>query len=200
MNGITTQALTKLTGKDDYGTPRFVVDYIERNYALTKFEIDACASDYNHKCDFYITKRMNLFRHKLNRPFFMNPIYGKKGLRKIYKTDPETGKPILDNGKKIVIGEVHNEYGTADFVKFAHDQFMIYRKTGAVLLFANTSSSEYIQEFVGETPEARKENSCEIFLYPRRIQFEKYENGVQVPDGTPAMSSIVIVYDERFGN
>jgi len=195
--GITQQAMTKLSGKDDWGTPKLVVDYIERNYAMCKFEIDACASDYNHKCDFYITKEMNLFRHKLNKPFFMNPIYGKKGTRKIYKRD-ENNKPVLDgSGKRIVIGEIYNEYGTEDFVKFAHDEFFRHGQTGAVLLFANVSSSEYYQKYVGETPEDRIKNSCDIFMYPKRIGFEDSDGK---PVGTPSLSSMVVVYDERFAN
>lgn len=193
--GITQQAMTKLTGRDDWGTPKLVVDYIERNYVLKKFEIDACASDYNHKCDFYITKKMNMFRHQLKKTFFMNPIYGKKGTRNIYKVD-ENNKKILDEkNRPIVIGQIHNEYGTADFVKFAHDQHFKHNSTGAVLLFANVSSSDYYQKFVGETPDERIKNHCDIFMYPRRIAFENPDGS---PVGTPSLSSMVVVYDERF--
>ena len=107
--GITQQAMTKLTGKDDYGTPLKAFLKIQNEYAKTKFEIDACASDYNHKVDYYITKEMNLFNQKLDAPFFMNPIYGKRGFRTFNKGKPDEVT-------------IFNEYGTADFVEFARNQ------------------------------------------------------------------------------
>jgi len=183
MIGITQQVMTKLTGKDDYGTPKKVVNYIAVHYAKTTFEIDACASKYNHKCSYYITKDMNLFYHKLDRPTFMNPIYGKKGYRTFNKgkSDEYT---------------IYNKYGTADFVRYAHGQHIKYDTTMAVLLFGNVSSSEYFQLFVGETPEDKGKNHCEVFHYPKRISFEN-EFGYSI--GTPSLSSIVVVYDKRFG-
>jgi len=171
--------MTKLNGKDDYGTPRIVVNYIERNYALTEFQLDACASDYNFKCEKYFDKKQNMFRMQLNRPTFMNPIYGKKG----WHTDKKTGEKWF------------NEYGTGDFLKFAHDQHFKHNSIIAVLVFANISSSDYFKKYVGETPHIRAINECEVFFYPKRICFED-ENHKSV--GTPSLSSMVIVYDKRF--
>lgn len=186
QQGITEQALTKLSGKNDYGTPFKVIERIEEKYIKTKFKIDACASDYNAKCDTYFTPEQNMFAQQLDDTFFMNPTYNKKGYRTFNKGRADEYK-------------IYNEFGTDDFVKFAHDQHFKHNSIGAVLLFANTSSSEYIQKFVGETFEDRIKNECEIFLYPKRIQFDEFENGIKKPTGTPAMSNYVIVYDSRFG-
>lgn len=180
--------MTKLTHSDDYGTPKIVVDYIERNYALCKFTLDACASEHNHKCDNYFDRKQNMFRMQLNQPTFMNPIYGKKGWHRLY------GKR-LPNGKREILKEWFNDYGTGDFVKFAHDQFEKHQQTIAVLLFANVSSSVYFQKYVGETMLAQIKNACRVFFYPKRICFED-ANGE--PVGTPSLSSIVAVYDQRF--
>ncbi len=177
--GITQQAMTKLTGKDDWGTPKFWVDYFERNYSLCKFEIDACASDYNHKCEKYFDKKQNMFRMQLDKPTFMNPIYGKKG----WHTDKTTKTKWF------------NEYGTDDFIKFAHAQHIKHKMPITVLVFANISSSDYYQKYVGETPEIRHQNNCDVFFPPKRIQFED-EFGKSV--GTPSLSSMVICYDQRF--
>lgn len=186
MKGITEQAFTKLTGTDNYGTPIDVVDYISEKYVKAKFVIDACASNYNAKCDVYFTKQDNMFEQQLDETFFMNPIYGKKGYRTVEKGT-------------MYEHQIYNEYGTGDFLKFARDQHFKHNSIGAVLLFANTSSSKYIHNFVGETPEDRIKNECELFLYPRRISFDEFEHGVKIPNGTPAMSSYVVVYDSRFG-
>ncbi len=171
--------MTKLNGKDDWGTPRWWVDYFERNYALCEFEIDACASDYNHKCEQYFDKKQDMFRMQLNKPFFMNPIYSKAG----WHTDKKTGDKWFI------------EKGTDSFVKFAYDQHFKHNVTGAVLLFANVSSSEYFKRYIGETPDIRKANECELFFPIKRIQFEDEKGN---PTGTPSLSSMVVVYDQRF--
>ena len=171
--------MTKLTGKDDWGTPIDWVHYFERNYALTEFQIDACASEYNYKCANWFGKNQDMFRMQLNCPTFMNPIYSKKGWHHNKKT-----------GEKWFI-----EKGTDDFVKFAHDQHFKHNSVIAVLLFANVSSSKYFKRYIGETPDIRASNQCELFFPPKRIEFENKSGN---PVGTPSLSSMVVVYDKRF--
>lgn len=182
---ITNQAIKTLTHKDEYATPRHAFLKIEKEYAKTKFVLDACASKWNAQCKMYITKEQDMFNFDFKWPTFMNPIYGKKGKWTINK-----GKPNEQSG--------FNKYGTEDFVSYAHAQHFKHDQVISILLFANTSSSDYIQKYVGETPEDRMNNECEIFLYPNRIRFYEKLNGTIVQSGTPAMSNFVIVYDKRF--
>lgn len=178
--GITEQAMIKLTGKDDWGTPINVYHYIEKEYVKKQFQLDACASDYNFKHQNYYSKKDNMFSKQLDCTTFMNPIYGKKG----WKTDKKTNQKTF------------NEYGTGDFIEFAHKQHFKHDSTIAILVFSNVSSSDYFQKYVGATPEIRKRNECEVFFYPKRISFLD-SNKKTV--GMPSLASMVIVYDKRFG-
>lgn len=172
--------MTKLTGTVDWGTPIADFNYIESEYVGRPFEIDACASILNYKVKNFFSKDDSLFNHRLNKPTFMNPPYAKKGKR----TDKKTGETIF------------NEYGVDDFVRYAHQQFHHWQEPIAILLFSNVSSSKYYQDCVGEKPQDKKNNSVAVFDYPKRIQFL---NNLQKPVGTPSLSSIVVLYDVRFG-
>lgn len=55
-------------------TPKDYFDKLNRKF---KFDLDACASDTNHKVDTYFTEDDNALEQKLDGNVFMNPPYGR---------------------------------------------------------------------------------------------------------------------------
>jgi len=80
---------------------------------------------------------------------------GKKG----WKTDKKTKQKTF------------NEYGTGDFIEFAHKQHFKHDSTITISVFSNVSSSDYFQKYVGATPEIRKKMSVKFSFILKEFHF-----------------------------
>lgn len=60
---------------DDWATPQDLFDQLNTEFNFTR---DVCASDKNHKCDYYWTKEDNAFSFDWAGRLFMNPPYGRE--------------------------------------------------------------------------------------------------------------------------
>lgn len=65
------------TGKDDWETPQWLFDKLNEKY---HFNLDAAATDANHKCENYFTEEDNALTQDWSRfgVVFCNPPYSKK--------------------------------------------------------------------------------------------------------------------------
>lgn len=67
----------KRTGKQDYETPDWLFEYLNNEFA---FDLDACASKENAKCNRYISKVSNALEQNWSdwgRSIWVNPPYGQ---------------------------------------------------------------------------------------------------------------------------
>jgi site-specific DNA-methyltransferase (adenine-specific) len=75
----------------DWGTPQSFYDELNSKY---NFTLDPCASDKNHKCSKYYTKKDDgLKQNWAGNTVFMNPPYGKEIKGWIQKAYQESRKP-----------------------------------------------------------------------------------------------------------
>jgi len=163
-------AVSKLTHKDDYETPDKVFDYICRTYNVNP-EIDACASKTNSKCgDNFISLKENFLKSNIIKSFFINCPYRKTE----YNSDGGILKP-----------------GITEFMHHAYNLHIKNNITVVALVFANSSSTPWFQECVGETEECRRKNHAEVYFYPKRIRFLDESHN---PTGSPVFSSLIIIW------
>lgn len=62
------------SNKMDWETPQLFFDQLDKKY---KFDLDACASDDNHKLDNYFTKADDALTRDWGGNVFVNPPYGR---------------------------------------------------------------------------------------------------------------------------
>lgn len=60
---------------DDWWTPQWLFDLLDDEF---QFDLDVCASDANHKCDRYFTRRENGLAQSWVGCCWMNPPYGRR--------------------------------------------------------------------------------------------------------------------------
>ena len=81
---------------DEWATPQDLFDELNREFG---FDLDPCATDFNHKCNKYFTKSDNgLSQDWSKQTVFINPPYGRKiGLwvEKAYRTHQAAGNTIV---------------------------------------------------------------------------------------------------------
>lgn len=64
------------TGNNEWGTPKWLFDELDKEFSFT---LDPCATEMNHKCDCYFTKKENgLLQDWSNKTVFCNPPYSRK--------------------------------------------------------------------------------------------------------------------------
>jgi len=75
---------------EDWATPQDFFDLVDEEFHFT---LDACASDWNHKCDNYFTKESDgLSKDWSDDVVWMNPPYGReisKWMKKAYESSLE---------------------------------------------------------------------------------------------------------------
>lgn len=78
--------------KDDWETPQNFFNELDEEF---HFDLDPCADDNNHKCDYYFTKESNgLMQDWGGHTVFVNPPYGAKSTSEwIKKCAEESRKP-----------------------------------------------------------------------------------------------------------
>ena len=62
--------------RQDWGTPRSFIDWIQNHHKVT-FDLDAAASDHNHKAPNYITKEMDSLSMNWSGHVWLNPPFGR---------------------------------------------------------------------------------------------------------------------------
>ncbi|CAH1857380.1 phage N-6-adenine-methyltransferase [Convivina praedatoris] len=83
--------------KDDWETPTDLFNVLNKKF---KFDLDACASDDNHKLDNYYTAESNALINDWDGNVFVNPPYGRNISMFIKKTYDEIKR---DNNRIIVM-------------------------------------------------------------------------------------------------
>lgn len=86
------------TGKDDWGTPRWLFDQIQKELQIT-FDLDAAADDHNHLCKDYFTEKDDALIQSwecdsavwLNPPYSLNDDF----IEKAYFESIEISKPVV---------------------------------------------------------------------------------------------------------
>lgn len=82
------------------------------------------------------------------------------------------------------------------FVEYCYQQSFRNRVNGICLIFANTCSTKYWKNFIGNTPQDRRTRNCELYFPPERVRFEVNHK----PVGTPPFASVVVVWRNRYGD
>lgn len=72
---------------DSWATPQYLFDALSREF---RFDLDACASEHNHKCALYYTKEMDGLAWPWLGRVWMNPPYGRTIGHWIKKAHEET--------------------------------------------------------------------------------------------------------------
>ena len=79
--------------RDDWATPQSLFDVLDEVYG--PFTLDPCASDLNHKCDYYFTKEHDGLKQSWSSErVFCNPPYGRnigKWVEKCYNESKYNG-------------------------------------------------------------------------------------------------------------
>ncbi|MGR8809995.1 DNA N-6-adenine-methyltransferase [Leuconostoc citreum] len=83
--------------KMDWETPQLFFEKLNKKY---KFDLDACASEDNHKVDNYFTEEDNALTKLWNGNVFVNPPYGRELYSFVEKSYSEH---IRDNNRFIVL-------------------------------------------------------------------------------------------------
>ncbi|WP_349533975.1 DNA N-6-adenine-methyltransferase [Leuconostoc citreum] len=83
--------------KMDWETPQLFFEELNKKY---KFDLDACASDDNHKVDNYFTEEDNALTKLWNGNVFVNPPYGRELYSFVEKSYSEHSR---DNNRFIVL-------------------------------------------------------------------------------------------------
>lgn len=63
------------SNKMDWGTPQYLFDALDDEFAFT---LDACANNFNHKCDSYYNKDQDALKQSWHGVVWMNPPYGRE--------------------------------------------------------------------------------------------------------------------------
>lgn len=159
-----------LTRTDNWETPQFIFEHIEKEYLKGKFSIDLCADLENSKCTKFIDESLNLFA--INPYFFQN------------ETAAFMNPPYRKKSKS-------TRYAFSDFMIYAES---VRRKSNidvACLVSANITSSETFQDLVGETEFDRQLNYNEIHFIPKRVKFLNESKQIEK---NPSFSSMVIIF------
>lgn len=80
------------SNSDEWGTPKSTFEYLNKLY---QFDLDSCASEFNHKCDNYYTSKDNALIKKWNGVVWCNLPYSKglqvefikKAIHEVYHND-----------------------------------------------------------------------------------------------------------------
>lgn len=83
---------------DDWWTPQGLFDLLDSEF---NFELDVCASDENHKCDRYFTRKDDGLSQVWRGVCYMNPPYGRTGGISIYEWVQKAYQSAL-NGATVV--------------------------------------------------------------------------------------------------
>jgi len=169
-----TNAMTKLTHKDNWRTPEPWMRYFKNQYGIAP-RIDLMATNANALCEFYIDKQTDFLKvEKIKYDGYINAPYRKT--------------------QKNAKGRI-TKPGMEEFMRHAHKLAVGSEKNISVLCFSIVSSTPWFQELVGETPRDQRKNKCEVNYPPKRIEFidDKGEG-----TGSPPFSSILFTW--KYGN
>ncbi len=85
-----------MSENNNWSTPQNLFDELNKEF---NFKVDACASDWNHKCDKYYTKEFDALSFKWPKStYWMNPPYGKeigKWAKKSYEESQRGSTVVL---------------------------------------------------------------------------------------------------------
>jgi len=86
---------SQINKNDEWETPKELFRKLDQEF---NFTLDACASDFNHKCDFYFTRDDNALNLKWVGNVFCNPPYSEIGkfVKKAYTE-------VLNGNAEIVV-------------------------------------------------------------------------------------------------
>jgi len=118
------------TGKDDYGTPQWLFDYLN---SVFKFNIDLAASKWNKKVEKFYSIKDNSFKKKWVGNCWLNPPYSKPQT----KCSVDCSKPVCNRrGYHLT----HNRPGLINWVEAAHRKSERYKSTVVCLVPSRTDT------------------------------------------------------------